>query len=408
MRKSGGTSGTRGTFEQRVRNASARGRASRRDFFKGSAAGLAAATADPGMLAASESTALASAARKRGQDRRRPLVIQEQGARPFGGVVSGEPDSSLHCDHGYVEWQIPPRARRLPLLMIHASSTKTWQTTFDGREGFQPIFLRRGFAVYMTDLPRTGRAGQGCAPTTYEPDIGFDQRGFTTWRLGIWIEGGGDPAPTFYPGVQFPVDDPEALDEFHRIQYPEFNAPENEQVETDALAVLLGEIGPSVLLTHSSTGIRGWITATKSDNVAAIVSYEPGAYVYPEGEVPPDIPRADGMSVPAGASVPLADFLKLTEMPIQIVWGDFIPAELDPANVGPLLTLDNRRIGVVRSELFAEAINRHGGDAEVLILPEIGIRGNTHFPMLDLNNVEIADLLSDFLRKKGLARRANR
>ena len=32
-----------------------------------------------------------------------------------------------------------------------------------------------------------------------------------------------------------------------------------------------------------------------------------------------------------------------------------------------------------------------GGDVTVVHLPEIGIRGNTHFPMSDLNNVQIAD-----------------
>ena len=35
-------------------------------------------------------------------------------------------------------------------------------------------------------------------------------------------------------------------------------------------------------------------------------------------------------------------------------------------------------------------------------LPEIGIRGNTHFPFSDLNNVQIADLMSEFLKNKGL------
>ncbi|MGH7527078.1 MAG: hypothetical protein ACREMX_10275 [Gemmatimonadales bacterium] len=104
--------------------------------------------------------------------------------------------------------------------------------------------------------------------------------------------------------------------------------------------------------------------ATTSENVAAIVSYEPGAYLYPEGEVPPDIPRADGMSVSPGRGIPLADFLKLTKMPIQVVWGDFIPSELDPVNVGPRL--------------------------------------------LDLDNAEIADLLSDYLREKDLDRRGKR
>ena len=183
------------------------------------------------------------------------LVITNQGARPFGGKIVGEASTgSLHCDHGYVEWQIPRNPRRTPIVMVHASSTKTWDTTFDGRDGFRNIFLGRGFQVYMTDLPRTGRAGQGCATTTYTPRPDNDQASFTTWRLGLWLPG--DPTPDFYPGVQFPKS-PGALNEFLRIQYPEFNAPENEQVETDALAVLLDEIGPAVVLTHSSTGIRG-------------------------------------------------------------------------------------------------------------------------------------------------------
>jgi hypothetical protein len=331
------------------------------------------------------------------------LVIREQGGRPFGGKVVGDPaGGSIHCDHGYVEWQIPQNPRALPMLMVHASSTKTWDTTFDGREGFRNIFLRRGFPVYLTDLPRTGRAGQGCAPTTYAPRADNDQASFTTWRIGLWLPG--DPSPDFYPGVQFP-NAPAALNEFFRIQYPEFNAPENEQVETDALGVLLSEIGPSIVLTHSSTGIRGWIAATKSTNIAAIVSYEPGAVVFPEGEVPPPIARADGMRVPAGNAIPMADFMKLTKMPIQIVWGDYIPSELSTINVGPRLTLDNRRVNVVRARLFVDAVNRHGGRATNVMLPQIGIRGNTHFPMLDLNNVKIADLLSRFLEEQRLDRR---
>ena len=330
-----------------------------------------------------------------------PLVIQEQGGRPFGGVVVGDPASgSIHCDHGYVEWQIPPDPRGVPLLMIHASSTKTWDTTFDGRDGFRSIFLRRGFPVYMTDLPRTGRAGQGCAETNYSPQPNRDQSTLTSWRIGIWLPG--EPAPDYYPGVQFAVDDPDAMDEFYRIQYPEFNSPENEQVETDALAVLLGEIGGSVLLTHSSTGIRGWVTATKSENVAGIVSYEPGAVVFPEDEMPPPLLRADGTMVPAGRPIPMADFLKLTTIPIQIIWGDNIPSEIDELNVGPRGTLDGRRTSLLRAGLMAEAINRHGGDATNVSLPDLGITGNTHFPMSDLNNVAIADLLSAFLEEKGL------
>jgi hypothetical protein len=38
----------------------------------------------------------------------------------------------------------------------------------------------------------------------------------------------------------------------------------------------------------------------------------------------------------------------------------------------------------------------------VVHLPQIGIKGNTHFPFSDVNNVEIADLVSKFFAEKGL------
>jgi hypothetical protein len=338
-----------------------------------------------------------------GTGRSGAIVIESQGNRPFGGVVVGDLRSrAFACDHGYVDWQIPPNPRAYPLLFVHASSKKTWESTFDGdREGFIPIFLRRGYATYTTDLPRTGQAGQACAPIRYDPDEQWSiQTSVTNWRYGRWLPG--EAAPTFYPGVQFPTDDPAALDEFYRIQTPEFDAPENEEIETDALAVLLDEVGPAIVVTHSSTGIRGWITALKSDRIAAIVSYEPGDFIYPEGELPDPLPTSSGGLQVPGREVPLEEFLALTRMPIQILWGDYIPKTLDPANVGPLATLDSRRRNVERARLMVDAINRHGGHAENVMLPDIGITGNSHFPMLDLNNVEIADLLSAFLAANGL------
>ena len=54
------------------------------------------------------------------------------------------------------------------------------------------------------------------------------------------------------------------------------------------------------------------------------------------------------------------------------------------------------------AKLWVETINKHGGDARLVHLPEIGIRGNTHFLFSDLNNVEIADQVSKFLAEKKL------
>jgi len=46
---------------------------------------------------------------------------------------------------------------------------------------------------------------------------------------------------------------------------------------------------------------------------------------------------------------------------------------------------------------MGEVVNAHGGKAEILHLPEHGLRGNTHIPFADMNNTAVADLLSEFL-----------
>ena len=89
--------------------------------------------------------------------------------------------------------------------------------------------------------------------------------------------------------------------------------------------------------------------------------------------------------------------MQLTKIPIVIYFGDNIP-EQPTANPGQ----DNWRVRLAMARLFRDAVNRRGGDVTLVHLPEIGIRGNTHFPFSDLNNLEIADLMSQFLEKKGL------
>lgn len=58
--------------------------------------------------------------------------------------------------------------------------------------------------------------------------------------------------------------------------------------------------------------------------------------------------------------------------------------------------------GLEMAKIWAATINKHGGDATVVHLPEIGIKGNTLFPFSDLNNIEIADQLSKWLKEKRL------
>ena len=135
--------------------------------------------------------------------------------------------------------------------------SKTWETTPDGREGYQNIFLRRGFATYIIDQPHRGRAGRATTNGTIDavpgPGATGEQGIFIRFRIGIW--------PNYFPGVQF-SQDPEALNQWWRQQTPD-TAPTSNDVVTDPVAALFDQIGPAVLLTHSASGVLGWITATK-------------------------------------------------------------------------------------------------------------------------------------------------
>jgi hypothetical protein len=213
-----------------------------------------------------------------------------------------------------------------------------------------------------------------------------DQRWFDMFRLGRW--------PEFFPGVQFSRN-PDALEQYFRQMVPD-TGPFDAKVVTDAVSALFARTGPAVLVTHSHSGGLGWIVAMKNPNVRAVVSYEPGSgFVFPEGEVPPPMPSATGPL--EGIAVSQSEFARLTRIPIVVYYGDNIPNE-PSKNLGE----DNWRVRLAMAKLWIEAINRHGGDATLVHLPAIGIRGNTHFPFSDLNNVEIADLMSDFLARKGL------
>jgi len=326
------------------------------------------------------------------------LIISEQGSFAVGGTVISNPGTfspynptpegqTLHGDHAYVFYQIPANARKYPLVMWHGFGqfSKTWETTPDGREGYQNIFLRRRFPVYIIDQPRRGDAGRSTVSASIEPVLD-EQQWFGTFRIGIW--------PKYFEGVQF-ARDSAALEQFFRAMTPSIGTIDID-VNVKAVSALFDKIGPAVLVTHSHAGGMGWLTAIKNQNIKGIVSYEPGSgFLFPAGEVPEPKPSSGGMLNAVG--VPMEDFMKLTHIPIIIYYGDNIPDKPNP-NPGQ----DGWRVRLEMARLWRDAVNKNGGDVTLVHLPEIGIKGNTHFPFSDLNNVEIADLLSEWLKQKGL------
>ncbi|WP_328468954.1 alpha/beta fold hydrolase [Actinoplanes sp. NBC_00393] len=369
---------------------------SRRQMLGASAVALTASTAPLVPASASASPAAGSTS---GSGRPKPLIIREQGSFSAGGTVKRaegvfnpktpfDPQGqTLHGDHASVRYQIPEGARRYPLVFLHGAgqSARCWETTPDGRDGFQNIFLRRGRGVYLVDQPRRGQAGQSTEPGTIPAETA-DQNWFTQFRIGLW--------PGFYPGVQFPRDE-ESLNQFFRQMTPN-TGPYNDQVISDAMAAVFQRSGPGILVTHSQGGTPGWRTAMKSSRVRAIVAYEPGgAFTFPDDEMPEPIPN--NYATVTGVAVPRREFLKLTEIPIVVYYGDNIPRQ--PSDIP---ARDYWRAVLQMARRWADLINRNGGDVTVVHLPDEGIRGNTHFLFSDLNNVEVADRLSRWLRRKRL------
>lgn len=172
--------------------------------------------------------------------------------------------------------------------------------------------------------------------------------------------------------------------------------PYDPQVNTAAVSELFNKIGPGILFTHSQSGGLGWRMAIKNRNGRAIASFEPASnFPFPQVDVPP--PMAFGGRALSALTVSDLEFMLLTKIPIIIYYGDNIP-ENPSVNPGQ----EQWRIFFEMAKGWRDVVNRHGGDVTVLHLPEIGIRGNTHFPMSDTNNLEIADRVSKFLSEKKL------
>ena len=330
------------------------------------------------------------------------IILEEQGSFAFGGIVSkaeGEfnrydlfPSSNgqtYHSDHGYAFYQIPIDARKYPIVFLHGGgqSAKSFETTPDGREGFQNIFLRKGFAVYLVDQTRRGKAGRSSVSATINPTPD-EQYLFNFFRIGFY--------PDYFDGVQFRRDE-ETFNQYYRQVTPN-TGNFDEEVISDAMSELFNKIGEGILVAHSQGGGPAFFTAIKNDKVKSLVLYEPGGctFPFPAGEMP----SASDITMPAYLpikEISLDDFNKLAKIPIVLYFGDFIPKE---HSENPFL--EEWRLRIELMKVWEETLKKHGGDVEIVMLPEVGIHGNTHFPFSDLNNLEVADLLYKYLEDKKL------
>jgi pimeloyl-ACP methyl ester carboxylesterase len=293
-------------------------------------------------------------------------MIQRQ---PGGPLTKLDPNGQYMVEQMYVQFFLPKvRKGKFPLLMWHGGGLTgvTYESTPDGRDGWLNMFVRKGWDTYVSDAVERGRSGFASSDVWSDAPLFLTyQDPFERFRIG---EGEGswnaDPAKRkLLPGSAFPA---EAYENYMKQTVPRW-------LSTDAAILrgylaLIDKVCPCVLLVHSQGGNFGFLAAEeRPDKIKAIIAVE---------------------SATAGK---VANAPKLKDVPILMVFGDYVDQHPRWATF--------KKIDLE----YAAAVRAGGGKVDVINLPELGIKGNSHMLMQDKNNAQIADVIQKWLVGKGLS-----
>jgi hypothetical protein len=343
-----------------------------------------------------------------------PLTIEDQGSFFVGGVkkitdrATLPPDAPHQITIGqmYVQFQIPARKYGgWPVVMVHGSShtAAALEATPDGREGWYPYFVRKGVPSYVVDQSGRGRSGfdesvfnEGKGPVLARIT---DDGAWTNWfghlvpanstiRTGRLIPHGDpadpDPHPDKFEHVPplFPL---AAVDEYYKQLVPNGEAtlpgsmcescdpkelsPANTWTPQN-LATLVEQLGGAVVVTHSQAGIMG-------HHMTRILK-ERGHLNLLKGLV-----TLEGSCSLPNSGLTAADF---DSIPYMALKGDYTATSMVCQE-----TVD---------AINARRASKQGtAKADYLKLDEMGILGVTHMMMLDKKNLEIADVIYNWIGK---------
>ncbi len=310
---------------------------------------------------------------------RRDLARQVRTDGPtVRGFFSGTPERPIHVDRVAAPETTVVRA---PIVLVHGGchTGMCYLATPDGKRGWAERFAEAGHDAYVVDWP-----GHGRSP---------------------------------------------ACDDLPTLSTREI---------ADSIRTLIEEIGPAILLVHSASGPMAWWIAENSPHaVLAIIGIAPGA---PANVLPvlPDDPAAvaklhDDPRFGCPVYMPEDRPVRVDERFARNFWANAprFPAEAFPAylhsivpesarlfnerfNIGGrgLAIRDPGSLGAIPKLVVTgehdprhpreldEATARYVG-AEFIWLPDIGIVGNGHMPMIENNSDEIAELLIGWLDAKG-------
>jgi len=251
----------------------------------------------------------------------------------------------------YVEHWIPSQVQHpYPVVLIHGGygQGSDWLSTPDGRRGWISLFLEQGYKVYVVDRP-----GQGRNP--HHPWVHglYDAQAPTFERVAQSI-GVTNAAHTQWPGPGTAAD-PAIAQVAAAWGQPMANNEITQNLWRSRGALLLEDIGPSILVTHGDGATFAWGTAqARPALVKGIVAIEQ----------PPQSLQGQR----------LAD---LRSIPIAIVTADASTAH-DPKAV--------------------DLLRQAGCAVDSIALASRGIRGNGPLVMMEKNNREALQPILEWLR----------
>jgi len=327
-----------------------------------------------------------------------PLVLKAQGSFFVGGdkaeqtqVELGDlgPGGHIAVNQMYVRYMVPEGGDgNLPVVMVHGATLtgKSWETTPDGRMGWDEYFVRNGHPVYVPDQVGRGRSGfnqavfnnvrAGSAPAATLPRwIRFsDEVVWPNFRFGAK-----PGAP--YSDSQFAVN---AVDELAKQGVPDvsFGGLPTPNPTLKALSDLATQLNGAVLMGHSQSGSFPLAAALLNPTAAkGLVLVEPG-----------------------GCPGAFTDeqIKTLAAIPILAVFGDHRDT---PTGIG---IRPSWQLSFESCQALINRVKAAGGQAEMLNPPDRGIRGNSHMIMQDKNNQQIADLILQWIDERVSKRTAGK
>ncbi|HEV2199384.1 MAG TPA: alpha/beta hydrolase [Bryobacteraceae bacterium] len=357
---------------------------------------------------------------------RKPLVLARDSYFFVGGKYVHEADGDIISGQMYVHALIPERTTKpYPIVMIHGygQSGVNFEGTPDGREGWAQYFARSGYQVYVVDQPARGRSAYHSSQ-----DGPLTPRIYFANTLGMAQTFTAPEAFEQYPQAHFhtqwPGDGPHKGQQGDPI-FDQFFASQLESVPTvtgkpelgvkAAGAALLDKIGPAILLTHSQGGAFGWqIADARHGLVKAILSIEPAVSpsVAPEGSPTGPTGNYGITTTPITYDPPVSaseDLGRQTQtapdaQDLARCWMQATPPRKLPGLAGiPIAVVVAQASNLARTvHCVSKYLTQAGAANDFIRLENVGIYGNAHMMMLEKNSDEIAQMLVNWLRRRGL------